>query len=150
MPMARSCLKSASRSAACTWCCRDMLRFASATASAMSPRSSNRVMANSSPKSGSLSGHVSLVDARAEGEVEALVISPEGLRRLLIAEAELGERIMRALILRRVSLIESGVGGVVIISSSFSGDVARIQSFLTRNAVPQHLLDPETDAEARS
>lgn len=98
---------------------------------------------------GSLSGHVSLVDARAEGDVETLVIPPEGLRRLLIAEAELGERIMRALILRRVSLIESGVGGVVIIGSSLSGDVARIQSFLTRNAVPQHLLDPETDAEAR-
>ncbi len=56
---------------------------------------------------------------------------------------------MRALILRRVSLIESGVGGVVIIGSSYSGDVVRIQGFLTRNAVPQHLLDPETDAEAR-
>lgn len=98
---------------------------------------------------GALSGHASLVDARAEGEVNVLAIPPDGLRRLLIAEAELGERIMRALILRRVSLIESGVGGVVIIGSSYSGDVVRIQSFLTRNAVPQHLLDPETDAEAK-
>ena len=62
-------------------------------------------------------GPASLVDGHAEGEVEALVIPPEDLRRLLIAEAELGERIMRALILRRVSLIDSGVGGVVLIGS---------------------------------
>ncbi len=98
---------------------------------------------------GALSGKAALVDARAEGDLAALFVPSEGLRRLLIAEAELGERIMRALILRRVSLIESGFGGVVIIGSSYSGDVVRIQGFLTRNAVPQHLLDPETDAEAK-
>ena len=55
---------------------------------------------------GTLSGQPALVDGHAEGEVEALLIPPENLRALLIAEAELGERIMRALILRRVALIE--------------------------------------------
>src|SRR5262249_13800156 len=40
----------------------------------------------------------------------ALIISPDQLRALLIAEAELGERIMRALILRRVGLLETGAG----------------------------------------
>ena len=87
---------------------------------------------------GSLSGDPSLIDAHAEGEVEALVIAPEGLRRLLIAEAELGERIMRAMILRRVSLIESGAGGIVLIGAPNSVDVARIENFLTRNALPHH------------
>ncbi|ARQ00457.1 FAD-dependent oxidoreductase [Pseudorhodoplanes sinuspersici] len=96
-----------------------------------------------------LSGRPSLVDGRAEGDVEALVIAPEGVRRLLIAEAELGERIMRALILRRVALIDSEAGGVVLIGSPMSGDVARIESFLTRNAIPHHLLDPQSDLEAR-
>ena len=57
-----------------------------------------------------LSGRPSIVDAVARGTVEALMIPPERLRALLIAEAELGERIMRALILRRVSLIEVGAG----------------------------------------
>ena len=70
------------------------------------------------------------------------------LRALLIAEAELGERIMRALILRRVSLIESGVGGPVLVGSPNSGDVARIENFLTRNGYPHHLLDPATDHDA--
>jgi thioredoxin reductase (NADPH) len=101
---------------------------------------------------GSLSGEPSLLDAHAEGEVEALVIAPEGLRRLLIAEAELGERIMRAMILRRVSLIqsgESGIGGVVLVGTPRSVDVVRIENFLARNGYPHHLLDPDTDREAR-
>jgi thioredoxin reductase (NADPH) len=98
---------------------------------------------------GSLSGDPSLVDAHAEDEVEALVIPPEGLRRLLITEAELGERIMRAMILRRVSLIESGTGGIVIVGAPNSVDVVRVENFLTRNAYPNHLLDPATDREAQ-
>ena len=44
----------------------------------------------------------------AEGDVETLVIPPDQLRALLVAEADLGERIMRALILRRVALIRGG------------------------------------------
>ena len=64
---------------------------------------------------GQLSGRVALVDGHAEGDVETLLIPPEQLRALLVAEADLGERIMRALILRRVSLIQGGVGGPVLI-----------------------------------
>ena len=43
-----------------------------------------------------LSGRPALVDAHAQGPVEALIIAPERLRAVLVAEAELGERIMRA------------------------------------------------------
>ena len=64
---------------------------------------------------GQLSGRVALVDGHAEGDVETLLIPPEQLRALLVAEADLGERIMRALILRRVNLIQGGVGGPVLI-----------------------------------
>src|SRR5712671_133066 len=63
---------------------------------------------------GQLSGRVAMVDGHAEGNVESLLIPPERLRALLVAEADLGERIMRALILRRVSLIQGGVGGPVL------------------------------------
>ena len=58
-----------------------------------------------------LSGRPALVDAYAQGPVETLIIAPERLRALLVAEAEGGERIMRALILRRVGLIERGLAG---------------------------------------
>src|SRR5439155_626612 len=76
------------------------------------------------------------------------LIPPEQLRALLVAEADLGERIMRALILRRVSLIQAGVGGPVLIGPSDSAGVIRLQGFLTRNGIPHHLLDPERDHDA--
>ena len=61
-----------------------------------------------------LSGRPFLVDETAITDVEAVVIRPERLRALLIAEADLGELIMRALILRRVGLIEAGAGPIII------------------------------------
>src|SRR5882757_1554748 len=97
---------------------------------------------------GQLSGRIALVDGAAEGDVETLLIPPERLRALLVAEADLGERIMRALILRRVSLIQAGVGGPVLIGPSDSAGVIRLQGFLTRNGIPHHLLDPERDHDA--
>src|SRR5258708_27630538 len=97
---------------------------------------------------GQLSGRAALVDGHAEGDVETLLIPPERLRALLVAEADLGERIMRALILRRVSLIQGGVGGPVLIGPSSSRDVIRLQGFLTRNGYPHHLLDPVSDKDA--
>src|SRR6187401_2137150 len=97
---------------------------------------------------GQLSGRVALVDGHAEGDVETLLIPPERLRALLVAEADLGERIMRALILRRVSLIQGGDGGPVLIGPSNSTGVVRLQGFLTRNGYPHHLLDPAGDNDA--
>jgi len=97
-----------------------------------------------------LSGRPSLVDAHAIGSVGALVIAPDRLRSLLIAEAELGERIMRALILRRVGLIETGGGGPVIVGPAGDGDVLRLENFLSRNGHPHQRLDPEDDEEARA
>jgi thioredoxin reductase (NADPH) len=97
-----------------------------------------------------LSGQPSLVDAYAVTDVEARSIAPERLRALLIAEAELGERIMRALILRRVGLIETGGGGPVIVGRDGDGDVLRLVNFLSRNGHPYQRLDPATDACART
>ena len=97
---------------------------------------------------GQLSGRVALVDGHAEGDVETLLIPPDKLRALLVAEADLGERIMRALILRRVNLIQGGVGGPVLIGPPNSNAVAALQNFLARNGHPHHLLDPERDGDA--
>ena len=97
-----------------------------------------------------LEGEPVLVDVHAQTPVEALVIAPNRLRALLIAEADLGERIMRAMILRRVSLIESGAGGPVIVGRAEHGDVLRLEGFLRRNGHPHHRLDPERDPAARA
>jgi thioredoxin reductase (NADPH) len=97
-----------------------------------------------------LAGRPALVDAYAQTAVDALIIPPEQLRALLIAEAELGERIMRALILRRVGLLERGAGGPVIVGRAENGDVLRLQSFLQRNGHPRQTLNPESDPEAKA
>jgi thioredoxin reductase (NADPH) len=99
---------------------------------------------------GQLSGRRSLADGTAVGDVEALLLDPEHLRALLLAEAALGEKIMRALILRRVALIESGTGGPVLVGAESSGDVARLSNFLRRNGIPYHLLDPASDHDAQA
>ena len=70
--------------------------------------------------------------------------------RLLVAKAELGERIMRALILRRVGLLETGAEGPVIVGRAENGEVLRRQGFLRRNGHPHRRLEPETDPEAKA
>jgi thioredoxin reductase (NADPH) len=95
-----------------------------------------------------LSGRPAFVDARAQGAVEVLVITPDRLRALFVAEAELGERIMRALILRRVALLEAGTVGPIIVGRAEQGDVLRLENFLRRNGQPHQILDSETDAQA--
>jgi thioredoxin reductase (NADPH) len=97
---------------------------------------------------GQLSGRPALVDVHAVEDVEALLIPPENLRAVMIAEPELGDRIMRALILRRVVVIETGAGGPVLIGPEDSPDVVRLQGFLTRNAYPCQVLDPAVDRDA--
>jgi thioredoxin reductase (NADPH) len=99
---------------------------------------------------GQLSGKPSVINAQAKGEVEAIVVPPEGLRALLVAEAELGERILRALILRRVMLIETGFGGPVILGHLRSPGVSKLAAFLGRNGIPFRAIDPDEDAEASS
>ncbi len=70
---------------------------------------------------------------------------PEGLRAALVAEAELGEKIMRALVLRRVSLIEQGAG-VLLIGRGDCPETARLLGFLARNGQPHRHAEPG-DAE---
>jgi thioredoxin reductase (NADPH) len=95
-----------------------------------------------------LSGRPALLDGYAAEEVETLLVSPEQLRALIVAEADLGERIVRALILRRVGLLEAGATGPVLIGNFNSPDVLRLQTFLKRNGHPYQVVDGKDDAVA--
>ena len=96
---------------------------------------------------GQLSGTQALVDARVIEDVEALVLPAEGLRALMVAEAELGERLTRALILRRVAAIERG-DGPVLVGASDNPRLVSLRNFLRRNGHPHVALDAQQDAEA--
>lgn len=97
---------------------------------------------------GQLSEGRSLVDGYTVAETNALLVSPSHLRELLVAEAELGERIMRAFILRRVGLIADGAGGPVLIGAPASPGVVRLRNFLTRNGIPHLFFDAATEPDA--
>lgn len=96
---------------------------------------------------GQLSGSPSLVDGHAVGDVEVILIPPERLRALLVAEADLGERIMRSLILRRVRLIERGTGPILV-GPSDDARLVLLQGFLRRNGHPHTVIDTDTDPDA--
>jgi len=96
-----------------------------------------------------LSGRPYLVDEKALTDVEAIAIPADRLRALLVAEAELGERLMRALILRRVGLIEAGAGPIVV-GAEGDADVLRLTNFLRRNGHPFEQLDAKEDACAQA
>ncbi|HET9207542.1 MAG TPA: FAD-dependent oxidoreductase [Burkholderiaceae bacterium] len=97
---------------------------------------------------GTLSGQPSLVQAVAEDAVQALLVPPGQLRALIIAEADLGERLVRALILRRVALIESEHSGPVLMGQPHAPDIVRLQNFLRRNGHPHHVVDAGKDPTA--
>ena len=97
-----------------------------------------------------LSRRPSFANGIAVRETDTLEIDTDQLHALLVAEAALGEKMMRAMILRRVALIETGAGGPVLVGAAQSPDVARLTGFLTRNGIPHQLLDPATDGDAKA
>jgi thioredoxin reductase (NADPH) len=96
---------------------------------------------------GQLSGRPSLVYRHALDVVEALLIDSPSLRAVVVAEAELGERIMRALILRHMGLIETGAGGPILIGPPGGADMVRLRGFLSRNGHPHLSSGAGSEAE---
>lgn len=92
-----------------------------------------------------LSGRPSLVRGRVREAGALLEIDRHGLRTLVQLDSELGELIMRAFILRRVSLIAHGIGDVVLVGSVHSAATLRIREFLTRNSHPFAYVDVDRD-----
>jgi len=98
----------------------------------------------------SLSGTASLADVIATTDVKALLIASARLRDLMVEEVLLGERIMRALILRRVALLENALVGPIIVGRETNRDVLRLEGFLSNNGYPHRQLDPDNDSCART
>ena len=89
-----------------------------------------------------------LVSGRVAADSRVVRIKPVDFRRLVSSEADIGEIIMRAFILRRVGIIRHGSGGVVLIGAGHAGDTLRLQRFMMRNGYPHRLLDVEADPDA--
>jgi thioredoxin reductase (NADPH) len=97
-----------------------------------------------------LQGVGSLVRMRVRDSGEVLVIAEDRLRTVIQTDAELSELFMRAFILRRVGLLTSQAGDVILLGSSRSAGTLRLQQFLTRNSFPFVNLDVHTDQSVQA
>jgi thioredoxin reductase (NADPH) len=97
-----------------------------------------------------LQGVGTLVRSRVREAGEILVITDERLRTIIQTDTELSEIFMRAYILRRVGLLDSKSGDVILLGSSHSAGTLRLQQFLTRNSYPYVNLDVNTDSSVQA
>jgi thioredoxin reductase (NADPH) len=101
---------------------------------------------------GQISGEVSQLAGReilaaghagAEG-CTAVPFDAAHLRALMVGSADIGETIMRAFILRRVSLIEAGAG-TILLGEPRSAGLTALEGFLGRNGHPYTTIDATGD-----
>ena len=97
-----------------------------------------------------LSGRSAVVRMRATKPGELIELDRQHMLALVQTDAELGEILMRAFILRRVELVAAGVGDIVLIGSMHSAGTLRIKEFLMRNGHPYSYIDLERDPEVQN
>jgi len=97
-----------------------------------------------------ISGQRCLVLGRITEAGEFLEISGDGLRSLVAKDAELSEIFMRAFILRRIALVTSGKGNVILMGSRHCANTLRLREFLGRNAYPYTYIDLDTDKTSQA
>jgi thioredoxin reductase (NADPH) len=118
-------------------------------------RGEDRPITSETP--GQFSGEVSQLSGRPA--LAAGLASPTGvtavpfdsahLRALVIGSAEVGEIIMRALILRRVALLEEGGVGSILIGRPGAPVMTRLEGFLNSNGYPVTVLDASVEGEGQ-
>lgn len=89
-----------------------------------------------------------LVSGRALPNTRVARVDRVSFRRMMAAEPDIGEILMRAFILRRVGMLRHGEAGVALVGPGHGADTVRIESFLIRNALPHRRIDTESDPDA--
>jgi thioredoxin reductase (NADPH) len=79
-----------------------------------------------------------------------LVLSPDGLRKVVAGAAELGDVLLRTMVARREWLKGQGYGFERLIGKRSSGDAFAIRELLERNLVPFSWHDIDTDDESKT
>ena len=99
---------------------------------------------------GTLSGRPTLFRLRVTKPGKVIEVDRQHMLALVQSDAELGQILMRAFILRRVELVAAGVGDVVLIGSTNSASTLRIKEFLMRNGHPYTFIDLERDPDVQT
>jgi len=96
-----------------------------------------------------ISGRRALTRIRATQSSEVIELDRESVVALVQTDGELSEVLMRAFILRRLTLVAHGLGDVVLVGSSHSAGALRIKEFLMRNNHPYSYIDLDRDADVQ-
>jgi len=97
-----------------------------------------------------LSGRPTLCRWRVTESGEVIELDRQHMLALVQTDAELGEIMMRAFVLRRLELLAAGIGDVVLIGSIYLADTLRIKEFLVRNGYPYSYIDLERDHDTEN
>jgi thioredoxin reductase (NADPH) len=97
-----------------------------------------------------LSGRPALLRIAVTKSGDVIELDRQAFLNLVQTDSEIGQIIMEAFILRRVGLMTSGIGDVVLIGSAHSGGTLRLKEFLSRNGHPYAYLDLENDPDAEN
>src|SRR5258708_33986195 len=94
-----------------------------------------------------LLGRRSLMRAVGSEPGEVIELSREQVLGLVQPDPELSDVLMRAFIYRRMELIATGVGDVILIGSAHSAGTLRAREFLARNGHPHQYVDLDREAD---
>ena len=97
-----------------------------------------------------LAGGRFLARIQAGTPCELIEVAREALLDLIRTDAELSDIFLRAFILRRLQLIDQGLGDVLVLGSNHCQGSLQIREFLTRNGHPYKFVDLDTDADSQA
>jgi len=97
-----------------------------------------------------IAGHRAVLRGQVTESGEFLEIAPAEFRAVMAKDAELGDILMKAYILRRMLLINEGAGNVVVLGSRHCANTLKLREFLGRNGYPYKFIDLDTDDRSQS
>ncbi len=95
-----------------------------------------------------MTGRGAMVGGRANGDLKAIALTTEQLRRLIALESELGETMLLSFILRRMRMIAETQGDVTLYGVAAEAETGTVRSFLSRNGLPFHFVDTAEEGAA--
>ncbi len=97
-----------------------------------------------------LAGGRFLARIQASTPCEVIEVARDDLLQLIQTDSELSDIFLRAFILRRLQLIDQGLGDVLLLGSNHCQGSLHIREFLTRNGHPYKFVDLDTDADSQA
>lgn len=95
-----------------------------------------------------ITGRPAVVSAYAKSDLHLISVSGQQVRTIVGQLPEIGNMLLKAFLMRRALLQQSGKVGILVVGSRYDGDSLRIREFLQRSRLPMTWQDVETNPDA--